>query len=508
MRQFLHLFSLDNGKKEAFNMLKIKKLSGGYDHQLIVKNVSFEVEKGEMLGILGPNGSGKSTLLKVMSGILPMKSGDVLIDEKSLQSYSPKELARKMAVLPQLHSHAFSHTVRDTISLGRYPHQSGWFSSWSGEDEAAVAEAMKLTAIERYEHQLLDLLSGGEQQRVFVAQALAQQAPILLLDEPTNHLDIAHQKQLLDTIKTQAIEKGITIISVFHDINLASLYCDRLLLMDQGEIKAIGEPHEVVKKSQVETVYKARVSTNPHPERPKPQITILPDVKEQKDEQLITTENFQVTGDLVVFQAETQLKTWSSAVINAGSGWYRNFVNRRVDANYACDNVQEEMLSYLADKGFSEADTIGMMTAVQTKDAVIKEYDTPFGSIVIMVTAGVGNAVDVSRAHEIEMLPAIGTINTWIIINGELSDEAFIQSVITATEAKTKALAFEEVKDPRTGTIATGTSTDSVLVAATQKGTHIPYAGPITEIGKKIGLGVFECTVEAIQIYKIAKGWV
>ncbi|WP_144512043.1 adenosylcobinamide amidohydrolase [Bacillus sp. FJAT-22090] len=488
-------------------MLQVENVSGGYDRKMIVKNVSFEVEKGEMLGILGPNGSGKSTLLKVISGILNMESGDVLVDGRSLKSYTSKELAKKMAVLPQLHSHAFSHTVRDTIALGRYPHQSGLFSSWSDEDETAVAEAMKLTAMERYEHQMLDLLSGGEQQRVFVAQALAQQAPILLLDEPTNHLDIAHQKQLLDTIKTQAIEKGITIISIFHDINLASLYCDRLLLMDRGEVKVIGAPHEVVQKDQIETVYEARISTNPHPERPKPQITILPDVIEKPNNKRITTENFQITGELVIFEAETQLKTWSSAVINAGSGWYKNFVNRRVDANYACDNVQKEMLEYLAKEGFSEADTVGMMTAVNTKDAIIKEYDTPFGSIVIMVTAGVGNAVDVSRAHEVEMLPAIGTINTWIVVNGELSDEAFIQSVITATEAKTKALAFEQVKDPRTGTIATGTSTDSILIAATQTGTHIPYAGPITEVGKKIGFGVYECTVEAIQIYKKAKGW-
>ena len=488
-------------------MLQVRNVSGGYDHKLIVKNVSFEVGKGEMLGILGPNGSGKSTLLKVISGILHMAAGEVLIEGKSLRSHSSKELAKKMAVLPQLHSHAFSHSVRDTIALGRYPHQSGLFSSWSDGDETAVIEAMQLTAMERYEHQMLDLLSGGEQQRVFVAQALAQQAPLLLLDEPTNHLDIAHQKQLLDTIKTQAIEKGITIISVFHDINLASLYCDRLLLMDHGEVQVIGAPQEVVKKDQIESVYQARISTNPHPERPKPQITILPDVNEKQNDELITAENFQVTAELVIFQAETQLKTWSSAVINAGSGWYKNFVNRRVDASYACDNVQEEMLEYLGDNGFSEADTVGMMTAVKTTDAVIKEYDTPSGSIVIMVTAGVGNAVDVSRTHEVEMLPAIGTINTWIIVNGELSDEAFIQSVITATESKTKALAFEQVKDPRTGTIATGTSTDSVLIAATQKGTHIPYAGPITEIGKKIGLGVYECTVEAIQVYKKAKGW-
>ncbi|KQL36999.1 adenosylcobinamide amidohydrolase [Psychrobacillus sp. FJAT-21963] len=489
-------------------MLKVGNLSGGYDHKLIVKDVSFEVGKGEMLGILGPNGSGKSTLLKVMSGILPMSSGDVLIEGKSLLSYSSKELAKKMAVLPQLHSQAFSHTVRDTVSLGRYPHQSGWFSSWSQEDEVAVKEAMKLTAMEVYEHQLLDLLSGGEQQRVFVAQALAQQAPILLLDEPTNHLDIAHQKQLLDTIKTQTIEKGITVISVFHDINLASLYCDRLLLMEQGEIKAIGEPHEVVKKNQIETVYQARVSTNPHPELPKPQITILPDVNEKIVNDQITTENFQVTDELVVFQAEKQLRTWSSAVINAGSGWYRSFVNRRVDAQYNIDNAQMEMQEFLANHGFSETETVGMMTAVQTKDAVIKEYEGDFGSVFIMVTAGVGNAVDVSKAYEVENFPVVGTINTWIIINGTLAEEAFLQAVITATEAKTKALTAESVMDPRTGTIATGTSTDSILVAATQQGSYIPYAGPITEIGKKIGLGVFECTVEAIQTYKKVKGWV
>ncbi|SES02703.1 adenosylcobinamide amidohydrolase [Psychrobacillus sp. OK032] len=488
-------------------MLQVENISGGYDHQLIVKNVSFHVGKGEMLGILGPNGSGKSTLLKVISGILHKQSGDVLINGKPLNSYSSKELAKKMAVLPQLHSHAFSHTVRDTIALGRYPHQSGLFSSWSNEDEAAVALAMKQMGIERYEHHLLDLLSGGEQQRVFVAQALAQQAPILLLDEPTNHLDIAHQKQLLDTIKTQANENEMTIISIFHDINLAALYCDRLLLMDQGEVKAIGEPHEVVMKSQIETVYKARISTNPHPERPKPQITILPDIKEERHEKLITIENFQVTDELVVFQAEHQLKTWSSAVINAGTGWYRTFVNRRVDAHYNIDNAQTEMQQFLVSRGYSETETVGMMTAVYTKDAVIKQYDGDFGSVIVMVTAGVGNAVDVAKAYEVEALPAIGTINTWIIINGELAEEAFIQAVITATEAKTKALAFEQVKDSRTGTIATGTSTDSVLVAATQQGAHIPYAGPITEVGKKIGLGVYECTVEAIQIYKKAKGW-
>lgn len=247
-------------------MLEISGLTGGYGDKNIVKNVSFNVNKGSMLGILGPNGSGKSTLMKLISGVLPSASGDVKIDGKSIAEFPAKELARKMAVLPQLHAHAFAHTVRETVSLGRYPHQGGWFSSWSKEDELAVMEAMSLMDISHYEKTQIDRISGGEQQRVFVAQALAQDAGILLLDEPTNHLDINHQKELLDTIKKQAIEKELTIVSIFHDINLASMYCDQLLLLDRGEVVRIGEPHEVVREQDIEAVYKTRVSNHPHPE--------------------------------------------------------------------------------------------------------------------------------------------------------------------------------------------------------------------------------------------------
>ena len=146
------------------------------------------------------------------------------------------------------------------------------------------------------------------------------------------------------------------------------------------------------------------------------------------------------------------------------------------------------------------------MTAVLAEHVVIEEYHGTFGSILIAVTAGVGNAVDVSKAFERDQKPYVGTINTWIIVNGHLSDEAFIQAMITATEAKTKALQSENVRDPITNTIATGTSTDSLLVAATQKGELHPYAGPITDLGKYIGRGVFECTTLAIKRYKVAKG--
>ena len=188
-------------------------------------------------------------------------------------------------------------------------------------------------------------------------------------------------------------------------------------------------------------------------------------------------------------------------------GWYRSFVNRHVDVDYNVDDVKAEMASYLEQQGFHLTDTVGMMTAVTTEHAEIEEYTGDFGTILIAVTAGVGNAVDVSQALTVIEKPRVGTINTWVIVNGQLPDEAFIQAMITATEAKTKALQMESIKDPLTGTIATGTSTDSLLVAATQQGEFLPYAGPITPLGKLIGHGVYDCTVRAIRAYKKAKGW-
>ncbi|ARD48748.1 adenosylcobinamide amidohydrolase [Sporosarcina sp. P33] len=487
-------------------MLQVENLSGGYGKEPIVRNVSFHVEKGEVLGILGPNGSGKSTLLKIISGILPKQSGKVMIAGKPSGAYSQKQFAQQVAVLPQLHAHAFSHSVKDTVALGRYPYQSGIFSSWSELDEQAVQEAMDHTGVTRYSDTAIELLSGGEQQRVFVAQALAQQAPVLLLDEPTNHLDIAHQQQLLDTIRNQARQKGITVISVFHDINLAALYCDRLLLMKGGEVSAIGVPQDVVLEQEIHSVYHARVKTQPHPEMPKPQMTILPKLQEEEQRFFVTKADVTVQEDHVLLQSSQPLKTISSAVHNAGVGWYRTFVNRGVPADYMIDDVQRENTAFLRSHGYHLTDTVAMMTAVSPEHVEVHEYEADFGSIVVVVTAGVGNAVDVSKAWQREDISYIGTINTWVFINGVLSDEAFVQALVTATEAKTKALADEQVKDPESGTVATGTSTDSLLIASTQQGTKLPYAGPITQPGKLIGKGVYDCTVRAIHSYRAATG--
>ena len=477
-------------------MLEVQNISGGYGEQLIVKNVSFIVEKGRMLGILGPNGSGKSTLLKMITGVIQPKSGDVHIDSKPLARYNAKTLARKMAVLPQLHANAFSNTVREAVSLGRFPHQTSFFASWSREDEEAVTEAMAQTGVTKYANTSLQFLSGGEQQRVFIAQALAQRAQIILLDEPTNHLDIAHQKQILDMLRRETVEKGLTVVSIFHDINLASLYCDELLLMEQGEVKFHGAPHEVVQREQLEAVYDARVSTYVHPEIAKPQMMILPAIAKRPSE--VTLADVRVTKSFIQLQAKEPLKVISSAVHNAGLGWYTTLLNRSVPVTYNDPHVAQETLQFLQLQKFQPTDTVVMMTAVETKHVAMRQYAFAGGSVIIVVTAAIGHAVDATRTYERQGKPTVGTINTWIIVNGKLTDEAFYQAMMTATEAKTRSLFEANIKDAMSGTFATSTATDSLLVGATQQGSDILYAGPITELGKVIGKGVFEVTLQAI----------
>lgn len=485
-------------------MIQVNHVSGGYDQRQVVQDVSFQVERGKMVGILGPNGSGKSTLLKIISNILVPTAGEVLLEGRPIQKYPTKKLAQKMAVLPQLHANVFSNTVRETVSLGRYSYQRGLFSSWSQADEQAVEQAIEATSIKRYEHVDMAQLSGGEQQRVFIAQALAQQSELLILDEPTNHLDIAHQKQILDLIRQQVVEQQLTALSVFHDINLASIYCDELILMENGRILLQGKPHEVVKENTIQQVYEATVTTYAHPEVPKPQITMLPG-EEEGDAQptlKVTTEHFEVTPLYVKFSFNQPLKTISSAVHNAGLGWYDTFLNRIVSPDYHMDNVSEENEQFLVSHDFSLTNTVVMMTAVAPERAVIKSVSQNDIEVIIAVTAGVGNAVDASKSYLRDGRPYIGTINTWLIINGKLTDEAFYQAMMTATEAKAKALADAQVFDKISETIATGTGTDSLLVAATQVGEHYRYAGTITKLGQVIGRGVYEVTMEAIEKYR------
>src|SRR5690242_434171 len=225
-------------------MIRVENISGGYSGEAVLKNVSFEVGTGELFGVLGPNGSGKTTLLKLLSGILPIRGGEIFLKGKRLQDFSTKQLARMVGVLSQHSFESFSYTVKETVSLGRYAHQKGWFQSWSKEDEEIVQKVLAQTGVASLQNKTIQELSGGEKQRVFLAQALAQEPEILLLDEPTNHLDLSYQKELLDLLKRWTIEKGLTVVSIFHDLNLAGLYCDRLLLLEKGTMNIQHIPNE------------------------------------------------------------------------------------------------------------------------------------------------------------------------------------------------------------------------------------------------------------------------
>lgn len=481
-------------------MISVQHVSGGYLGKQIVKNISFEAGRGELLGIIGPNGSGKTTLLKMLSGILQVHSGDVLLKGVSVKKYAAKELAKIVAVLPQHSSLSFSYTVKETVALGRYAHQSGWLNTWSEEDERIVQQAMEQTGVSSFADYDIHQLSGGERQRVFLAQALAQEPEILLLDEPTNHLDLSYQKELLDLLRKFTVEQGLTVISIFHDLNLSGLYCDRLILMENGEMVMDDIPNEVLRTERIAKVYRTEIERHSHPKVAAPQMVLMPELMNHYAGNVAIDESLlRINDEFVYLNAPIPLRTMSSGITGAGTGWHRSFVNRHVHKDYNCSDHRMEMREYLKAKGFEPGETVGMMTAVHLADISYASFKLDGTSIFMAVTSGVGNAVDASKSEHHSSLLMPGTINIWIFVNGRLTDEAFIQSIMVATEAKTKALQELGVKDRITGTIATGTSTDSMLVAATQQGELYEYAGSITHLGKIIGKGVFTCTLEATK---------
>ncbi|RSL32091.1 ATP-binding cassette domain-containing protein [Salibacterium salarium] len=481
-------------------MLDVEHVSGGYHSVPVVKDISFQVKSGETLGIVGPNGSGKSTLLKLLYGGLKLDSGRISVDQKPLHSFSPKNLAKKIAVLPQQMEETFSYTVRDVVELGRYPHQHGWLSRLSQEDKRIMENAMKETNVLSFAEYSLDNLSGGEKQRVFLARALAQEPEILLLDEPTNHLDISFQLNLLDTLKRWNQTKQLTVIAVLHDLNMAGLYSDRLLLLENGEQKALDKPGYVLEKEQLENVYQAALNRKEHASVPRPLISLEPAysnnmVAEDPLDQLEVHQQ----ENLVYMKTPFYWKTFSSAVIGSGFGWHRYFVNRHVSTSYNADDAVLEYKDCLQNEGFDVADTAAMMTAAVLDDGSFTRWkEDP--NILVYVTAGVSNAVDASMAYQKqEKTNQIGTINGWIFIEGVLTEAAFAQIVMTATEAKSKALFDKDIRDEETKTNATGTSTDSLLVAATQTGTNFEYGGTISSLGKKVAGAMYEAVSYALD---------
>lgn len=230
--------------------VKLQNLSVQYNRRMILKNLSITFLNGEITGIIGPNGSGKSTLLKCIYRVIHPFRGKVLIEGNDISHMSYRETAQKTAVLMQQHEANLELTVRDIVLMGRTPYK-GITENDNREDCRIADSAMKETGVYSYKEIQFSCLSGGEQQRVLLARALAQQTPCLILDEPTNHLDITYQLKIMDYVCTS----GKTVIAAIHDLNIAAMYCDRIIALKNGAIQADGTPKEVLIPQYIQQLY-------------------------------------------------------------------------------------------------------------------------------------------------------------------------------------------------------------------------------------------------------------
>jgi iron complex transport system ATP-binding protein len=244
--------------------LRGSELRLGYGDSIVIDGLDVDVLDGTVTAVIGPNGCGKSTLLRALARLLPARHGEVLLDGKRIDRYPSREVARVLGVLPQTPVAPDGLTVADLVARGRHPHQT-WYRQWSGDDETAVAEALRWTGMTEFAERTVDTLSGGQRQRVWISMALAQGTEILLLDEPTTFLDLAHQVDVLDLVERLHREMGRTVVMVLHDLNLAARYAGRLIAMRDGRIVADGRPEEVLTSELLRTVFEldAQVITDP-----------------------------------------------------------------------------------------------------------------------------------------------------------------------------------------------------------------------------------------------------
>ena len=230
--------------------LKVKELEFKIADQQILNGIDLNIKEGQFVGIIGPNGSGKSTLLKNIYRVYKPSKGNISLEGTDIETMKSKEIAKKLAILSQESSTQFDFTVKDIIKMGRYPYKS-MFEDYSKKDMELVDEIIDKLSLQNHKDRSFNTLSGGEKQRVLIARALVQNTDFMILDEPTNHLDIRYQIQLLDIVKNL----GITVLAALHDINIAALYCDYILVMKDGKIIKRGTVDEIITSETIKEVY-------------------------------------------------------------------------------------------------------------------------------------------------------------------------------------------------------------------------------------------------------------
>jgi iron complex transport system ATP-binding protein len=249
--------------------LYTENLNIGYDERLIVKNLSVKIPDKKITTIIGSNGCGKSTLLKAITRIIAQQSGMVVLDGKNISKENTKNLAKKMAILPQTPESASGLTVGELVSYGRFPYQKG-FGRLTKKDFQVIDWALEVTGIIDFKFRPVDSLSGGQRQRVWIAMALAQETEIIFLDEPTTYLDMAHQLEVLELLQKLNLEQGRTIVMVLHDLNQAARFADYIIALKEGQIVKAGECAEVITHDVLKQVFQidAQIGRDPRTNKP------------------------------------------------------------------------------------------------------------------------------------------------------------------------------------------------------------------------------------------------
>jgi iron complex transport system ATP-binding protein len=255
-------------------MIRMEQVQCGYSSKIVLNGIDLAIKKGEFVGIIGPNGSGKTTVLRAITRLIKPVRGKIYLDDRNIYTLSHKEIAQQIAVVSQ-NLPVVTMTVKEFVLLGRVPYYKNLQLFENQQDLKAADRAMTMTDTGRLKDHFMSEMSGGEVQLAFIARAIAQEPSLLLLDEPTAHLDITHQVSILDLIKRLNRQYSLTVLIVLHDLNLASEYCDRLVLMDNGRIRKAGTPEEVLTYKDIEEVYNTIVVVEKNPLSGKPFVLVV-----------------------------------------------------------------------------------------------------------------------------------------------------------------------------------------------------------------------------------------
>ncbi|MFQ5686322.1 MAG: ABC transporter ATP-binding protein [Candidatus Scalindua sp.] len=259
---------------KQYQNVTVEQLYYSYTETPFIHDLSFDFKAGELFNVVGPNGAGKTTLLYLLGGIIKPQAGQILLDGIPLSSFKRQALARIMTIIPAESNIAFDFTVYDIVSMGRYPYHSP-LEPLTGNDHEIIREAIERAVLTKYEDKIFNQLSSGERQRVLIARSLAQKTSILLMDEPTVHLDIHYQLDVYRLAQSLAHDKNLSIFMISHNLNYASMYSDRIMLMHEGRIVKIGVPDDIFQPELLSDVYGTALSVYPHPKTGK--LTIWPD---------------------------------------------------------------------------------------------------------------------------------------------------------------------------------------------------------------------------------------